>query len=55
MQYPNAKRYFATDMGTLTRFCRALYPEVVPLMREIERQFLTEFDYTREAALMRQV
>ena len=55
VQYPNAKRYFATDMGTLTRFCRALYPEVVPLMREIERQFLTEFDYTREAALMRQV
>jgi hypothetical protein len=24
-------------------------------MREIERQFLTEFDYTQEAALMRQV
>ena len=30
VQYPNAKRYFATDMTTLTRFCRAFYPEVAP-------------------------
>ena len=30
VQYTNAKRYFATDMTTLTRFCRAFYPEVLP-------------------------
>lgn len=54
VQYPNAKRFFATDMRTLTRFCRCFYPEVVPLMREIEKQFLTEFDYALEAALMRE-
>jgi len=53
VQYPRAKHYFGIDMRTITRFCRVAFPEQVPLMREIERQFLTEFDYVLEAALMR--
>lgn len=53
VQYPRAKHYFGIDMRTITQFCRVAFPEQVPLMREIEKQFLTEFDYTLEAALMR--
>ena len=30
-------------------------PQHVPPMEEIERQFLTEFDYTREAANLMEV
>ena len=53
VQYPRAEHYFRIDMKTIKGFCRLAFPEQVPLMEEIERQFLTEFDYKEEARLMR--
>ena len=54
VQYPNAKRLFKMDLGSFRRFCQLAMPEYVSLIDEIERQFMSEFDYRVEAALLRQ-
>ena len=54
VQFPDAKKYFVMDMATIKAFCRLASPENVALMDEIERQFVTEFNYTSEAELQRQ-
>ena len=54
VQYPEAQRHFRDDIRTITGFCRVFALEEVQLMGEIEKQFVTEFDYTLEAQLLRQ-
>ena len=54
LQYPDAERFFRNDIRCLKGFCRVFSPENVELMEEIEKQFVTEFDYRLEAALLRQ-
>ena len=46
---------FHTDLNAVKLFCKLAMPEWVALIEEIERQFLTEFDYTREAQNLDQV
>ena len=47
---PGIEPKFRADIRTLKLFCQLAMPQHVPAFDEIERQFLTEFDYTREAA-----
>lgn len=54
IQFPEARRFFRIDMRTLKNFCRLAAPSNVAIMEEIERQFITEFDYRLEARLLRQ-
>jgi aarF domain-containing kinase len=49
MQLPGMEETFRADIRTLRSFCRLALPQHVPAFNEIERQFLTEFDYSREA------
>jgi len=54
LQYPDAEKFFRNDMECLKAFCAIFAPENVKLMEEIEKQFITEFDYRLEAELLRQ-
>ena len=47
--YPGIERMFRHDLTTLKRFCALAQPQHLPALGEIERQFLTEFDYRKEA------
>eukprot|EP01083_Nonionella_stella_P095031 266718_1 len=47
--YDNMETLFREDIATLRRFCQLAQPEHVVFLDEIEKQFLTEFDYRREA------
>lgn len=49
VQYPQVERLFRGDMATMRSFCRIVAPEQVAALDEVERSFLTEFDYVREA------
>lgn len=55
VQYPNVERLFRGDMRTIRRFCELAQPEQLPALAEIERAFVTEFDYQREADMLEQV
>lgn len=55
IQLPNIKRRFRADIKTIITFCTLAMPQHVPPMQEIEKQFLTEFDYTLEAANLQEV
>ena len=46
---PGIEHRFRADIRTLKSFCRLAMPQHVTAMDEIEKQFLTEFDYTAEA------
>jgi len=48
VQSPEAHKLFVYDLASSKAFCKMAMPEWVPLLEEIERQFLTEFDYTKE-------
>jgi aarF domain-containing kinase len=45
---PEAERLFRSDLKTARAFCRVLAPEQVIIFDEIERQFMTEFNYIAE-------
>ena len=45
VQYPEVRGQFESDVKTLILFCKVAQPVHVPGLEEIERQFLTEFDY----------
>jgi aarF domain-containing kinase len=47
-QYPEVETLFKEDLKTVAFFCKMLQPEMSPMMEEMERQFLTEFDFARE-------
>eukprot|EP00388_Colpodella_angusta_P005422 GDKJ01016768.1.p1 GENE.GDKJ01016768.1~~GDKJ01016768.1.p1 ORF type:complete len:549 (-),score=109.02 GDKJ01016768.1:74-1720(-) len=49
VQLPDAEEKFKIDMKTIIAFCGLAQPAHLPFLYEIERQFLTEFDYVREA------
>jgi len=53
--YPNAERLLRGDVRTLAAFCQVAQPVHVPALREIEKQFATEFDYRQEARNMARV
>ncbi|KAA8491808.1 Uncharacterized protein FVE85_8290 [Porphyridium purpureum] len=49
VQYPGIEAMFRADMKTIRTFCELAMPQHVPFLSEIEKQFLTEFDYLGEA------
>jgi len=49
VQYPEVERQFRGDVRTLIVFCKFAQPVHVPGLEEIEKQFMTEFDYVAEA------
>ncbi|KAG5186674.1 ABC1 family-domain-containing protein [Tribonema minus] len=55
VKYPDAETLFRTDMKTARGFCRIFAPEQLIMFDEIERQFMGEFDYRREAQQMERV
>jgi aarF domain-containing kinase len=55
VQAPGIERRFRADIRTCIDFCKLAMPQHAPPLEEIERQFLTEFDYRAEAANLREV
>ena len=55
VMYPNVEALFRADMRIITNFCWLAMPHHLPALREIEKQFLSEFDYVREADNMQRV
>jgi aarF domain-containing kinase len=55
VQYPEVERVFRADVRALILFCEVAQPVHVPALREIEEQFMTEFDYREEAAKLGRV
>ncbi len=55
VQYPHVERLFRTDMETIRSFCELAQPAHVPLLNEIQKSFMTEFDYAREAENLKEV
>jgi aarF domain-containing kinase len=55
VMYPNVENLFRADMRIITNFCWLAMPHHLPALREIEKQFLSEFDYEREAQNMLRV
>jgi len=47
-----AERLFKGDIATIRRFCELAQPEQLPFLDEVERAFVTEFDYAREADML---
>lgn len=48
VQYDDVEELFREDLTTVKQFCALLQPEMSPMLDEMERQFMTEFDFTRE-------
>jgi aarF domain-containing kinase len=49
VMYPGVEDVFRGDVRTIKMFCEVAQPVHVPPLIEIEKQFMTEFDYRREA------
>lgn len=49
VQYPEVERLFRGDVRTIRLFAQLAQPVHVPAIEEIEKQFMNEFDYQREA------
>ena len=49
------ERRFRADIRTCIDFCKLAMPQHVPPLEEIERQFMTEFDYCAEAENLEEV
>lgn len=52
---PGIERRFRSDIKTIKSFCSLAMPQHVSALEEIERAFLTEFDYVREATYLNAV
>eukprot|EP00978_Attheya_sp_CCMP212_P006211 scaffold14035_cov55-Attheya_sp.AAC.2 len=52
VMYPEVERLFRGDVRTIKMFTQIAQPVHVPALNEIEKQFMTEFDYRREAEQM---
>eukprot|EP00753_Platysulcus_tardus_P019699 PLAT7441.1.p2 GENE.PLAT7441.1~~PLAT7441.1.p2 ORF type:complete len:520 (+),score=322.66 PLAT7441.1:105-1664(+) len=48
VQYPGAKKLMKLDLGTARKFTALANKAMLPFMDEMERQFLMEFDFSRE-------
>jgi aarF domain-containing kinase len=55
VQYPGIEKTFETDMRTIRIFCEQAQPEQLPFLTEVEKQFMTEFDFRAEAANLQEV
>lgn len=55
LKSPGAENLFQTDVRTAKSFCELFVPEQVALFDEVEKQFLTEFDYEEEAKQATQI
>ena len=55
VQGDDVERQFRIDMKQLRRFCELAMPQFVAPLREIEAQFMTEFDYRAEAQNLKRV
>lgn len=49
IMYPNVESVFRGDVRTIKLFAQIAQPVHVPPLIEIEKQFMTEFDYVQEA------
>lgn len=49
VQHPDAEGFFRWDIKTIQDFCRLFQPAHLPYLEEVEKQFMTEFDYLEEA------
>jgi len=52
---PGMEKRFRSDIKTIKSFCSLAMPQHVSALEEIERAFLTEFDYVREATYLNSV
>lgn len=55
VMYPGVEDVFRGDVRTIKMFCEVAQPVHVPPLLEIEKQFMTEFDYRREAEHLEKV
>lgn len=55
IQYPEVEGLFRGDVRTMIMFCKVVQPVHVPALEEIEVQFMTEFDYRKEALQLNDV
>ena len=55
VQYPEAEGLYKKDLATVRLFLRLLQPEWSPVMAEISRRFLSEFDFRNEAVALGEV
>lgn len=49
VQFPEAETRFRADIKTIKQFCKLAQPDHVPYLSEVEKQFMNEFDYRKEA------
>lgn len=49
VQHPDAETFFRYDIKTIQDFCRYFQPVHLPFLVEVEKQFMTEFNYIEEA------
>lgn len=52
---PNMEQRFRSDLATIKSFCKLAMPQHVSGMDEIEKQFVTEFDYSLECKNLTEV
>lgn len=50
VMHPDAERRFSSDFKVFRSLCRVALPGWDPIMEELQRQMMTEFDYLNEAA-----
>ena len=55
VMYPNVESVFRGDVRTIKLFAQIAQPVHVPPLIEIEKQFMTEFDYVQEAKQLQKV
>eukprot|EP00192_Tetraselmis_astigmatica_P002899 CAMPEP_0117696496 /NCGR_PEP_ID=MMETSP0804-20121206/28707_1 /TAXON_ID=1074897 /ORGANISM="Tetraselmis astigmatica, Strain CCMP880" /LENGTH=540 /DNA_ID=CAMNT_0005510645 /DNA_START=33 /DNA_END=1655 /DNA_ORIENTATION=- len=55
VQAPGIERRFRADIQVCIAFCKLAMPQHVEPLKEVERSFMTEFDYRSEAANMAEV
>ena len=55
IMYPEVEGLFRGDVRTIKLFAQLAQPVHVPALEEIEKQFMTEFDYVKEAKQLAQV
>lgn len=49
VMFPNVEAMFRSDIQTMKDFCALAQPEHLVMLKEVEKQFLTEFDFREEA------
>mmetsp|Transcript_34574 Transcript_34574/g.42285 ORF Transcript_34574/g.42285 Transcript_34574/m.42285 type:complete len:493 (-) Transcript_34574:134-1612(-) len=52
VMYPEVESLFRGDVRTIKMFAQVAQPVHVPALNEVEKQFMTEFDYAKEARQM---